>query len=77
MKYETYVLNRYFKSKIFQNFSLQILTHIIIKTKINIKAIILVPISNEAMDLINKIIKPQNQRLTLKQIFEHPWMKKR
>jgi serine/threonine protein kinase len=31
-------------------------------------------LSNEALDLINKIIKPQEQRLTLDQILANPWM---
>jgi len=33
-------------------------------------------LSDDAIDLIDKIIKPQEKRLNLKQILDHPWMKK-
>jgi hypothetical protein len=32
-------------------------------------------LSEEAIDLIDKLIKPQGSRINLKQIFEHPWMR--
>lgn len=33
-------------------------------------------VSQEARDLIMKILVPQPQRLHLKQVAEHPWLKK-
>jgi len=33
-------------------------------------------VSNEAKDLIYRILVPQAQRLTLRQVMDHPWLKK-
>ena len=32
--------------------------------------------TTEAKDLISKILKPADKRLTLEEIFAHPWMNK-
>jgi len=31
-------------------------------------------LSEQALDLVNKILKPQEQRPTCEQILQHPWM---
>lgn len=31
-------------------------------------------VSKEAKDLISKLLMPEDQRISLKEVFEHPWM---